>query len=65
MKQLHYLLKSKNIYTNNFPSHFQTENLFKYADKFVDALKQPEPSKHIIRLQTATAPYYYKIINNN
>ncbi|CAF3036012.1 unnamed protein product, partial [Rotaria sp. Silwood2] len=64
MIKLHRSLKSKNIYSQRIPNHFQLENLMQYAEKFVEALKKSEPVKHIIHLYTAAAPYYYKIIND-
>ncbi|CAF1174269.1 unnamed protein product [Rotaria sordida] len=64
MTELHSLLKSKNIYSNCIPNHFQLENLMICAERFVDALKKSEPAKNIIRLYTAAASFYYQIIND-
>jgi hypothetical protein len=64
MTELHSGLKTKCIYPKGIPSHFQLENLLICAQQFVKALKTSEPEKSIIRLYTAEAPYYYKIIND-
>lgn len=64
MEQLHNALKSKCIYPKGIPSHFQLENLFKCAKQFVEGLTTPKPQESIIRLYTAEAPSYYKIIND-
>ncbi|CAF4148569.1 unnamed protein product [Rotaria sordida] len=64
MTKLHNELQKKHVYPKDIPSHFQLDNLLKCAQQFVEALKKPEPEKHIIHLYTTKAPYYYKIIND-
>ncbi|CAF5131218.1 unnamed protein product, partial [Rotaria sp. Silwood1] len=65
MKELYESLKSKNIFRDGIPpDHFKLENLMICAEKFVEALSGCEAEKNIIRLYTASAPFYYKIIND-
>ncbi|CAF3025916.1 unnamed protein product [Rotaria sp. Silwood2] len=64
MMKLHNTLKTKHIYPKGIPSHFQYDNLLKFAQHFVEALEKPNPEKHIIRLYTAEKPGYYTIIND-
>ncbi|CAF1406934.1 unnamed protein product [Adineta steineri] len=64
MIQLNTLLKSKNIYPNGIPYHFQLDNLLKCAENFIDALKTSSPEENIIRLYTSSTPSYYKVVND-